>query len=198
MVTAFQLFWLTIFNVQKQNITNTAYNVPKTLLSVVVVQVLIKGIVQHFWKLAHCHDPSSHSSRFITFNCQSKLLLDRWSRVPSSQATLRRLIEFLGFPHQTEEIHNQKLQNTVVDKLWPAHSPRYEIITERYETWSKYSELLSSVNHWSEWHSVRTSGSAVVTWARLDYHCGTYYRESRRGNSVVFGSYFRFSLSLLD
>ena len=71
-------------------------------------KALFKGIVQHFWKLAHCHDPSSHSSRFVTFNCRSKLLLDRWSRVPSSAATLRWLMEFLGFPHQTHQIHNQK------------------------------------------------------------------------------------------
>ena len=66
---------------------------------------IFKGIVQHFWKLAHCHDPSSHSSRFFI---RSKLLLDRWSRVPSGAATLQRLMEFLGFPHQTQQIHNQK------------------------------------------------------------------------------------------
>ena len=72
------------------------------------LQIGVKGIVQHFRKLAYCHDPSSHSSRFFTFNCRSKLLLDRRSRVPCSAATLRRLMEFLGFPHQTQQIHNQK------------------------------------------------------------------------------------------
>ena len=70
--------------------------------------LVIKAIVQQFWILAHCHDPSSHISRFVTFNCRSKLLLDRRSRVPSGSATLRRLMEFLGFHHQTQQIHDQK------------------------------------------------------------------------------------------
>ena len=70
-------------------------------------QFIFKGIVQHFWKLARCHDPSSHSSRFVTFNYRSKLL-DWWSWVLSGTATLWGLMEFLGFPHQTKQIHNQK------------------------------------------------------------------------------------------
>ena len=80
---------------------------------------MLKGIVQHLVKLAHHHNPYSHSSRFVSFNCQCKLFLERWSRAVSC-SELRyggSLWDFLVSLIKLIKYTIQQLHNALVDKL---------------------------------------------------------------------------------
>ena len=94
-----------------------------------------KGIIQHLVKLSHHHNPYSHSSRFVTFNCRCKLFLERRSRAVScSELRYGGSWDFLVSLIKLIKYTIQQLHNALVDKLWPAHSPRYEIIMYFYVT----------------------------------------------------------------